>query len=424
MKVLVMGSGAREHALVREIVKSPLVSRVFCIPGSDAISQLAICLPIPRYGNQGLANVAEAFGIGLTVVGPEAYLVGGIVDEFEKRKLLIVGPTRAAAQIEGSKVWAKRFMAEHHIPTANFQVFSDQQVVDAKRHAAANLPCVVKANGLAAGKAVILCRTQVEALRAIDRILVQKEFGQAGDRVVIEDLLEGEEATFMVLTDGWNVIPTPVSKDYKPVDNGNQGPNTGGMGAYAPALIITPELKQKIMEDIVGPTITGMREKGILCKGILYVGLMVTTEGPKVLEYNCRFGDPELQPLILLMESDIVPVLEAIALGDLSRQEIRWAEGAAVCVVMASRGYPGDPETDMVIKGLTEVRRRMKDVVVFHAGTKEQGNLWKTAGGRVLAVTARGRDVSEARDRVYRAISLISWPGEHHRTDIACKVIA
>ena len=424
MKVLVVGKSGREDALVWKIGQSPLVKEIYCAPGSDWISQRpkTKCLPIEAGDVKALADFAEEESIGLTVVGPEASLVagGGIVDVFTARGLEIVGPTMAAAQLEASKVFAKEFMKRHNIPTADFECFDDPR--RAETDAIANLPCVVKADGLAAGKGVMLCRSENDVRIAIRRIMIDKEFGEAGNRVVVEDLLVGEEVTFMVLTDGWEVIPLLSTQDHKAVYDGDEGPNTGGMGAYAPALVITPELEKIIIEEVIKPTLAGMRKEGRLYKGILYVGVMVTPDGPKVLEFNVRFGDPELQPLVLLMENDIVPFLQGIARGELQEGSIQWSEGAAVCVVMASKFYPGTPETGKEIRGLEEVAA-MENVVVFHAGTIKEGGIWKTSGGRVLGVTAKASGIPEAISLAYEAVAKISWDGEHHRTDIALKAL-
>ena len=429
MRVLVIGSGGREDALVTLISRSPLVAEVFCAPGNDGIGQRpkTHCLPNLKADNLwGLKNCVQENRIDLTVVGPEAPLVAGIVNMFEAFGLKIVGPTKEAAQIEGSKAWAKRFMERHSIPTAGFMIFDSGEVERAKTFARHNLPCVVKADGLAAGKGAIPCFTEEEAFIAIETMLVKRELGDAGDSIVIEEFLRGEEATFMVLTDGCKVISLLATQDHKPVFDGDQGPNTGGMGAYAPAPVITPELATVIMKTIVEPTLQGMREEGRAYRGILCVGLMIvsTPDGPKpmVLEFNCRFGDPELQPLALLMESDIVPFLLGIAEGELPQEKIKWLEGVAVCVVMASKGYPGTPETGKEIHGLEEVTG-MKDVVVFHAGVTKENGIWKTAGGRVVGPTAVGKDFPTAISRAYETVAEITWDGEHHRTDIGQKAL-
>jgi len=423
-KVLVIGSGGREDALVALISRSPLVSQIYCAPGNDGIGQRpkTHCLPKLKADDLwGLRDFAKRNKIDLTVVGPEAPLVAGIVDGFEAVGLKIVGPTKEAAQIEGSKVFAKEFMERHKIPTADFMVFDDPE--KARKYATANLPCVIKADGLTGGKGAIPCKTEEEIALALKRIMIDKEFKESGNRVVVEEFLTGEEATFMVLTDGWNAIPLLSTQDHKPVFDGDQGPNTGGMGAYAPAPVITKELEKRIMAEIIEPTLDGMRADGRPYKGCLYAGLMITLDGqPKVLEFNCRFGDPELQPLVLLMESDIVPILLGITEGRLPVERIKWVEGAAVCVVMTSKGYPGTPEIGKEIKGLAGVAK-LEDVEVFHAGTKKENGKILTAGGRVIGPTAMGKDIPEAMQRVYEAVAKISWSGEHHRTDIGKKAL-
>lgn len=422
-KVLVVGSGGREDALVKLISRSPLVSQVYCAPGNDGIGQRpkTHCLPKLKADDlRGLRDFAKGNKIDLTVVGPEVPLVAGIVDGFEAVGLKIVGPTKAAAQIEGSKVWAKEFMQKYKIPTADFMVFDDPE--RARQYATANLPCVIKTDGLAAGKGVIPCRNEEDIATAIKRIMIDKEFKESGKRVVVEEFLAGEEATYMVLTNGWKTIPFLATQDHKSVFDDDRGPNTGGMGAYASALVITKEMEKRIMEEIIEPTLEGMRTEGKTYKGVLYAGLMITSDGPKVLKFNVRFGDPELQPLVLLMESDIVPIFLGIAEGNLPQEKIKWSEGAAVCVVMASKGYPGTPEIGKEIKGLEEVAK-MENVEVFHAGTISENGIWKTAGGRVLGVTAKAKGIPEAISLVYKAVAEISWEGEHHRTDIGQKAL-
>lgn len=419
MKVLVVGGGGREDALVWKIAHSPLVSDIFCAPGNAGIEEIAECVSIKAEDISGLAEFTKKHGIDLTVVGPELPLVWGIVDKFEERGLKIVGPRKAAAYLEGSKVFAKNLMRDLEIPTARYKVANSP----GEARELIKIPCCIKADGLAGGKGAFPCFTKKEARSAIKKIMVKTLFGPAGYQVVIEEFLEGEEATFKVFTDGKTIIPMPATQDHKPVNDGDKGPNTGGMGAYAPAPVITKELEKEIMDTIVKPLIKGLKKKkNIIYKGILYVGLMITREGPKVLEFNVRFGDPELQPLVMLMKSDIVPILEAIAEERLSEVEIEWKEGGAVCVVMTSAGYPEKYETGKEIKGLDKVAK-MKDVVVFHAGTRKENGIWKTDGGRVLGVTAVGDDIAEAQKLAYKAVDKISWPGKHHRSDIAQKAL-
>jgi phosphoribosylamine--glycine ligase len=434
LKVLVVGEGGREDALVALISRSPLVSQVWCAPGSDRIARRPKTHCLSKLMAEKIldsAYFAKENNIDLTVVGPEGPLVNGIVDIFESFGLKIAGPNEAASQLEGSKVFAKKFMKKYGIPTADFEVFDDPEI--AQKYAIANLPCVIKAKGLAAGKGVFICKTKEEVANAIQQIMIDKkfkEFGDQGDQVVVEELLVGEEATFMVLTDGWTVIPLLPTQDHKPVFDNDQGPNTGGMGAYAPAPVITPKLAKEIMETIVKPTLEGMRKEGTPYKGILYVGLMITNDGPKVLEYNVRFGDPELQPLVPLLQSDIVPFLFGIANGkfpeELLKEGIKWNEGAAICVIMAAGGYPGDyqKQKGRVIKGLDEVAR-MEGVEVFHAGTKFKNGRWIISGGRVIGVTVVGDNIAAVIERAYHeVISKITSEGElHYRTDIGRKTL-
>jgi len=431
LKVLVTGSGGREDALVTLISRSPLVSQICCAPGSDGISQRlnTHCLPKLRADDHwGLRRLAKENKVDLTVVGPEESLINGIVDGFEAMGLKIVGPRGEAAQLEGSKVFAKQFMARHGIPTADFMVFDDPE--KAKRYAIVDLPCVIKADGPAKGKGVIICKTEEDVAVAIKRIMIDKEFKESGNRVVVEEFLAGEEATFMVLTDGWTAIPLLSTQDHKAVYDGDRGPNTGGMGAYARTPVITPDLEKEIMETIVKPVLQGMWEEGKPYKGILYVGLMIVSmpDGlkPYVLEFNVRFGDPELQPLVPLLRSDIVPFLLGIANGkfpeELLKEGLKWNEGAAICVIMASGGYPGEYEKNKVIEGLDRVVR-MKSVEVFHAGTRLENGVWKTNGGRVLGVTIKGKNIEEAIWLTYQIISIISWDGVYYRKDIGQKAL-
>lgn len=422
MRILIIGSGGREDALVWKIGQSPLVSKIYCAPGNGGIClrRKTECAPIKVDDIFTLADFAAKNKIDLTVVGPEAPLMAGISDLFESRRLKIFGPVKSAARLEGSKIFSKGFMKKYGIPTADFENFDDKD--KAKEYALKNLPVVIKADGLASGKGVIICYSKDDVLKAIERIMVKKEFGEAGNRVVIEEFLEGEEATFMVLTDGEKFIILPSTQDHKAVFDGDKGPNTGGMGSYAPAPVITQELESKIIKEIVEPTLAGLKKEGRAYRGCLYFGLMMTAEGLKVLEFNCRFGDPELQPLVLLMESDIVPVLKEIAEGKLLEKEIKWREGAAVCVIMASGGYPGEYETGKEIRGLEEAEK-IKDAVVFNASVSRENGILKTAGGRVLGVTARGEGIKEAIDLAYQAVAKISFEGEHHRTDIGKKAL-
>jgi len=421
MKVLVVGGGGREHALVWKIAQSPKVSKVFCAPGNAGISQQATLVPIKANDLEGLLGFALKEHVDLTVVGPEDPLTRGIVDLFESEGLLIFGPNRKAAEIEGSKAFAKEMMKKYGIPTASFRTFKDR--AEAVTYLQSQkLPIVVKADGLAAGKGVIVCKSLEEAIRAVDQIMVEKAFGDAGNQVVIEECLVGEEASFIAFTDGMTIIPTASSQDHKAVYDGDEGPNTGGMGAYSPAPVVTPKIHERTMNEIVRPMIEGMAREGRPYKGALYAGVMVSEGQPKVLEFNARFGDPETQPVLMRMKSDIVPVLEACCHGKLSDQRIEWDKRASVCVVMASGGYPGDYEKGKTIQGLEDVSR-MKDVYVFQAATIMDQNRIVTHGGRVLGVTGLGEDIPRAIERTYQAVRKISWEGVHYRNDIGQKAL-
>ena len=421
MKVLIVGGGGREHALAWKIARSPRVETLFCAPGNGGIGADARCVDIPAGRIEALADFARSEGIGLTVVGPEVPLNDGIVDTFRAEGLPIFGPRRAAARLEGSKVFAKEIMTRAGVPTAPYRAFD--AAAEAKAYIGeTGAPMVVKADGLAAGKGVIVCATRDEAMEAVDRILVERAFGEAGDRVVVESCLQGEEASFIAFTDGEQVVPMPSSQDHKAAYDGDRGPNTGGMGAYSPAPVVTGALRDRVLEEIMIPTVRAMAAEGTPIQGILYAGLMIGEAGPQVLEFNCRFGDPETQPILARMESDIVPVLEAVAAGDLSGVEIAWDPRPAVCVVMASGGYPGRYEKGRPIRGL-EAAGTLEDVVVFHAGTARSGEEIVTAGGRVLGVTALGDTVAAAIERAYEAVGLITWEGVHYRTDIGRRAL-
>jgi len=421
MKVLVVGGGGREHALVWKISQSPKVSKLYCAPGNAGISEQAELVSIKADDLQGLLAFAIKEKIDLTVVGPEDPLTRGIVDLFESRGLRIFGPNRKAAEIEGSKAFAKERMRKYQIPTASYEIFDDPEKAIAYIHQK-GVPVVVKADGLAAGKGVTVCRSIEEAIRSILRIMVHRVFGEAGRRVVIEEYLEGEEASYIVFTDGETILPLASSQDHKAVFDGDQGPNTGGMGAYSPAPVVTEEVHKRIVDEILRPLIYGMREDGRPYRGVIYAGLMIERGQPKVLEFNARFGDPETQPVLMRMKGDIVPILEACIDGQLSRFEMEWDPRPAVCVVMASKGYPGDYEKGKKIEGLEEVSR-MKDIFVFHAGTARKNGEVVTNGGRVLGVTGLGESIPEAIEWTYQAVRRIHWEGVHYRTDIGKKAL-
>ena len=422
MKVLVVGGGGREHALVWKLSQSPRVEEILCAPGNGGISSIARCLDIAPDDLEGLARFCTDEKIDLTVVGPELPLTMGIVDLFNKEGLRIFGATKGAAQLEGSKAFAKDLMREYNIPSSRYRVFDDRDEAAAYIHKEGT-PIVVKADGLAAGKGVIVAETEREALGALDAIMVQRVFGEAGDRVVIEERLEGEEASFIAFSDGERVLPMASSQDHKPVYDDDKGPNTGGMGAYSPAPIVTPDIHDRIMKEIMIPTVQALAAEGYPYQGVLYAGLMINDNEPKTLEFNCRLGDPETQPIFMRMGGDLIPVMEACIEGDLAGVELAWDPRTAVCVVMASRGYPGSYKKGKVIHGLEEVKE-MKDVFVFHASTRVEDEHYVTAGGRVLGVTGLGKGIKEAMEITYRAVAQITWDGVHFRKDIGKKALA
>ena len=418
MKVLVVGSGGREHALAWKISQSPLVSKLFCAPGNAGTLSIAENVPIPDNDIPGLAKFCEEKKIDLTVVGPEIPLTLGIVDEFEERGLRIFGPTRKAAELEGSKVFAKQFMERHRIPTARFKVAeTPTQALRILRSGEFFFPLVVKADGLAAGKGAIVCPSPRKAEEAVDMIMVERQFGEAGKRIVIEEFLKGKEVSFIVISDGAKLQPLVTTMDHKAAYDGDRGPNTGGMGAISPSPFITPELFSGIINTIVFPTINRLREEGRTFKGVLYVGLMLSEEGPKVLEYNCRFGDPETQVQMVRLESDLVDVLLNVISGNVLKSEIQWNSNASGCVVLASGGYPLSYEKGKPIDGLKEAAD-LSGITVFHAGTKaEDGNLL-TNGGRVLNVCASEKTLAGTMEKIYSAVSRVSFEGMHYRRDI------
>ncbi|MBI2988494.1 MAG: phosphoribosylamine--glycine ligase [Deltaproteobacteria bacterium] len=417
MKVLVVGSGGREHALVWKISQSPKVKKIYCAPGNGGIGKMAELVSVGPEEIEKLADFAAREKIDLTVVGPELPLTLGISDLFKKRGLKIFGPDREAARLEGSKAFAKDILKENHIPTASFATFSD--ATSSKKYLADQpSPYVVKADGLAAGKGVIICADRKEAEAAIDDILVRRLFGQAGEKVVIEEFLQGEEASFMALTDGEHILSLASSQDHKRVFDGDRGPNTGGMGAYSPAPVVTPEVHCRILDEILGPLLAGLKKKGVHYAGVIYVGLMVTDSGPKVLEFNARFGDPECQPIMMRLKSDLVSLLEATIEGKLHQVKADWHQDPAVCVVLCAQGYPGSYEKGKEIRGLEKLECWQRGSV-FHAGTTGKQGHFLTSGGRVLGVTALGGNIQEAVREVYRAVGEIEWEGMHYRKDIA-----
>jgi phosphoribosylamine---glycine ligase len=420
MRVLVIGGGGREHALVWKINQSPKVTEIFCAPGNTGTAEIATNVPIPADQIDQLLEFALQKDIGLTVVGPEQPLVLGIVDRFQEKGLRIFGPSARAAELEGSKAFSKDIMKKYGLPTAEYETFSSHEKAR-KYFEKETGPMVVKASGLAAGKGVILCRNAEEGRNAVDTIMKDKSFGEAGDLVVIEEFLEGPEVSVLAFTDGNSVLLMDSAQDHKAALDGDLGPNTGGMGAYSPAPVFTDLLRQKVRDKIMFPLVRAMKAEGRPYKGILYAGLMLTKWGPKTLEFNARFGDPETQPLLVRMESDIVPLFEACIDGTLEQCDLKWKPEPSVCVVMAAKGYPGPYEKGKEITGLKEAEA-LPGVVVFHAGTKGEEGKVLTNGGRVLGVTATGSDTPSAIAKAYDAVAKIKWDGIHYRKDIGYRV--
>ena len=421
MKVLVIGSGGREHALVWKISQSQMVSETFCAPGNAGISDLANLVDIKADDVDGLLNFAREKKIDLTIVGPELSLTLGIVDLFEGAGLKIFGPSKKAAELEGSKAFTKNLLKKYNIPSANYELFTSSRSAG-EYLKNQKFPIVIKADGLAAGKGVIICDSLESAEHAAEEILDKKIFGSAGNKIVVEEFLEGEEVSVLAFSDGKNIIPLEPAQDHKAIYDGNRGPNTGGMGAFSPAPIVTDTLAEEILENILKPTVNAMAQEGRTYKGILYAGLMIIQGEPKVLEFNVRFGDPETQPILMRMESDIVPLFLAAIEGSLESQKIKWHKDASVCVVMASAGYPNSYPRGEEILGVDKLKNS-SNTVVFHAGTKIIDSKLVTNGGRVLGVTSLGVNVSEAIKNSYRAVSKISWENVYYRRDIGKKVV-
>ena len=426
MRVLVVGGGGREHALCWALSASPFCDALYCAPGNPGIAEVATCLAVGAEDIAALVSAAQREKIDFVVVGPEAPLVAGLVDRLAAVGIKAFGPTAQAARLEGSKGFMKDFFARHKIPTAAFGRFTD--AAKAKAFISSKgAPIVVKADGLAAGKGVILCNTVGEAHAAVDTIMTEKVFGQAGNEVVIEEFLKGEEASFFAIVDGSTALPLAAAQDHKAVGDGDTGPNTGGMGAYSPAPIVDEALQARIMSEIILPTVRGMAAEGHPFKGVLFAGLMIGADGPKTLEFNVRFGDPECEVLMARLKSDLLPALLAAVDGQLKNFDLRWHDEAAVSVIMAAKGYPGTPQKGTVIDGLAAAGK-VEGVTVFHAGTKAEMRDGKPVivanGGRVLAVTAMGKTVTQARERAYRAVDAIHWPGGFCRRDIAWRAVA
>ena len=421
LSLLVVGSGGREHALVWKLAQSPRVDRIFCAPGNPGIASAATCIDIAANEVTALREFARETGVDLTIVGPEAPLVAGIVDEFEAHGMAIFGPSRLAAMLEGSKIYAKRLMQQYHIPTARFAEFD--HFARARDHVlAAAFPVVIKADGLAAGKGAVVVRHREEALLTLERMMLKKEFGDSGAQVVIEEFMEGEEVSVLALTDGANVLILPPAQDHKAIFDNDEGPNTGGMGAYAPAPVLTPSLLTTVCEQILEPAIRAMAEEGRPYRGVLYAGLMVTKDGPKVVEFNCRFGDPETEVILPLIESDLAEAMWRVAQGDIREFELKLSPRWAVGVVMASGGYPAGYQTGKAIIGLDRLESR--DLQVFHAGTAlDAQQQVVTSGGRVLVATGMGDSFGAARQRAYAAVSRITFDGAYYRKDIGAKAL-
>ncbi|MGH9779470.1 MAG: phosphoribosylamine--glycine ligase [Candidatus Acidiferrales bacterium] len=421
MHVLVIGGGGREHALAWKLKQSLRVKKLTCAPGNAGTAALGDCVAVDVKDAAAIAALAEKLKADLTVIGPEAPLVVGVADEFVRRKLPVVGPTKAAAELEGSKVYAKQFMERHGIPTAGFTVCADHG--DAySALCAVEWPVVIKADGLAAGKGVRIAETPDDATAIVEAFMEKMELGPAGERIVLEEYLEGEELSFIILTDGKSYVPLAPTRDHKRAFDDDRGPNTGGMGAYSEDGIADAALRARIEKEIVEPTLRGLEADGRPYQGFLYFGLMLTGDGPKVLEFNCRMGDPECQPLVARLESDLAEVLEKVAAGNLGGTELLWGAGASLCVVLASGGYPGNYETGKAITGI-EAAEKLEGVSVFHAGTKRADGKLVTSGGRVLGVTARGGDLRVASERAYAAVEKIRFEGMHYRGDIGRKAL-
>ncbi|KJS20799.1 MAG: phosphoribosylamine--glycine ligase [Clostridiaceae bacterium BRH_c20a] len=419
MRILVIGGGGREHALVWKFRQSPMVKEIYCAPGNAGIAELASCIDIGVEDINVLLEFALEKKIDLTVVGPEVPLTLGVVDKFQARGLRIFGPSQKAAEIEGSKAFSKELMEKYKIPTAKYQVFTDSkqafQFIDE-----IGIPCVVKADGLAAGKGVIICFSKGEAIAAVEEILLKSKFGKAGEKVVIEEYLVGQEVSMLAFTDGKTVIPMVSAQDHKRVFDNDQGPNTGGMGAYSPAPVYTQEIHEIVLKDILEATVLAMAEEGRIFQGILYAGLMLTEAGPKVLEFNARFGDPETQAVLPRLKSDLIDIMEAVVDGELDKASVEWFNEPAVCVVIAAGGYPEEYENGKIISGLKNVP---ESVLVFHAGTKKEKENILTNGGRVLGVTALGIDIKEAINKAYQGAEQISFEGAQYRKDIGARAL-
>lgn len=417
MNVAVIGGGGREHTLAWKLAQSPSVDKVYALPGSDAMASIAECVPIGVEELDRIADFAVEKGIDMIVVGPEVPLTEGIADVCQKKGIAVFGPNKAAAQMEGSKVFAKNLMKKYHVPTAAYASFTDGNAAKDYIHKM-GAPIVVKADGLAAGKGVVVAQTVEEAVDAVNAMMEDHIFGASGGRIVIEECMVGEEASLLAFVDGKTIVPMISAQDHKRIFDNDEGPNTGGMGAYAPAPVMTPELVQTVYDTILVPVVQGLANEGITYQGCLYAGLMITAGGPKVVEFNCRFGDPETQAVLPLLDGDLAQIMYACTQGTLRRDMVHWKQGAACCVIMASKGYPASSHKGDVISGLDAVD---DDIVVFHSGTKKADGLYQTNGGRVLGVTAVGDSLQEAIDKAYANVRRISFDGQQVRSDIGAK---
>ena len=421
MKVLVIGSGGREHALVWKITQSPKISQIYCAPGNAGISKLAQCVNINADSIDKLVDFAQEEKIDLTIVGPELPLSNGIVNEFNRKGLRVFGPSKKATEIESSKVFSKYLMKKYNIPTANYEVFQNsEKAFDYIKQQA--FPLVIKADGLAAGKGVFIVKDLLQARDALDALMEEKKFGEAGRQVIIEEFLEGEEVSILAFCDGKTIVPMVSSQDHKKIFDNDRGPNTGGMGAYSPVPFYPDEFEKRVLEEILKPTVKGLQSEGREYKGVLYAGLILTKQGPKVLEFNARFGDPETQVILPRLKTDLIDIFNAVIEGTLHKINIEWKDNAAVCVVMASGGYPGKYQKGKVISGLERLEK-MKDIIVFHAGTKFQYDKIITSGGRVLGITAWDENISKAKERAYKGVKEIYFEDMYYRKDIASKAI-
>lgn len=417
MNVAVIGGGGREHTLAWKLAQSPSVDKLYALPGSDAMASIAECVPIGVEELDRIADFAVEKGIDMIVVGPEVPLTEGIADVCQKKGIAVFGPNKAAAQMEGSKVFAKNLMKKYHVPTAAYASFTDGNAAKDYIHKM-GAPIVVKADGLAAGKGVVVAQTVEEAVDAVNAMMEDHIFGASGGRIVIEECMVGEEASLLAFVDGKTIVPMISAQDHKRIFDNDEGPNTGGMGAYAPAPVMTPELVQTVYDTILVPVVQGLANEGITYQGCLYAGLMITAGGPKVVEFNCRFGDPETQAVLPLLDGDLAQIMYACTQGTLRRDMVHWKQGAACCVIMASKGYPASSHKGDVISDLDAVD---DDIVVFHSGTKKADGLYQTNGGRVLGVTAVGDSLQEAIDKAYANVRRISFDGQQVRSDIGAK---